>query len=130
MRYLKVKIRGKDKVLETTPDPARNLRQLLMKHKLSPYKGIFKLANCHGKGLCGACSVRVVDNPGGLTDKTEVEAKKLWAASPQTRLSCQAWVCGDIEIDLDKITVASEEEMREEAVDAREAIAAAKAAAE
>lgn len=130
VRYLKVQIRGENTEFEVAPDPSTNLRVALLKHKQKLYKGIHKLANCRGKGICGSCMVRVVDNPGGLTDKTPSEAKRLWAASPQTRLACQAFICGDIEVDLAKFDVRHEAEQQEEAKDARAAIEAMKAAAE
>lgn len=74
-----------------------NLREALLKHKARLYHGLFnRLFNCHGHGMCGTCLVRVTSNPAGLTDRTEVEKRKLFESNPNTRLACQAEVCGDV----------------------------------
>gem|GEM_PF-3373166 len=119
MRYLKVTVRNVDKEIKVSPEPARNLRKVLLANKVQIYSGLFKFMNCHGKGLCGSCTVRVVDNPAGLTDKTPHEAHKLRKSSPQTRLACLAHICDDITIDTNKIDLDAAEGMAREARESR-----------
>lgn len=117
MRYLKVTVRNLDKEIKVAP--AANLRQALLRNKVQIYSGLFKFMNCHGKGMCGSCTVRVVDNPAGLTDKSAHEAHKLRKSSPQARLACLAEVCDDIVIDTRKVDLDDADEMAQEARVAR-----------
>ncbi len=119
MRYLKVNIRDQNRTLKSLPEPSQNLRKLLLQNKVNLYKGMNRFLNCRGKGLCGTCLVRVVDNPAGLTDKTPIEKKMLWASSPQARLACQAWICGDVAIDSRKTDLSDEKHIADEAKEAR-----------
>jgi Na+-transporting NADH:ubiquinone oxidoreductase subunit NqrF len=128
VRYLTVTVRGQDKPIKTPPEPSQNLRELLLRHKQPLYKGWAKfpvfmpplpIGNCHGHGICGACMVRVVDNPAGLTDRTPAEVRRLGPTSPQSRLACQAWVCGDVTLDLRKTSLSDEAGLLAEAESAR-----------
>lgn len=123
-RKLRVTILEHDRVIEIPPVPSQNLRVLLLKNKLPLYKGLAKLTNCRGRGICGTCMVRVVDNPAGLTDRNEVELHRLGAHSPQARLACQAFICGDITVDLAKTSPSDGVRIAAEADDARRAHAA------
>lgn len=76
-----------------------NLRKELLQHKVKLYHGVHRLLNCHGKGMCGACLVRVVSNPSGLTDRTETEQRMLFETNPHVRLACQAELCGDVVVN-------------------------------
>jgi ferredoxin len=95
------KVLVKEQDIEFKCEPGANLRVEMLKNKAKLYKGIHRLINCHGHGLCGSCLVRVESNPAGLTDRTPTENSKLFGANPQIRLACQAEVCGDIEVTTD-----------------------------
>ncbi len=126
-RTIKVTVRDHDREIKVTPEPAQNLRMVLKRAKLPLYGKILGLqvlgniANCHGAGSCGRCLVRVVDNPAGLTDRTPAEIRKLGPTSPQARLACQAFVCGDVTVDLGKTSLNSKERLLLEAEEARKA---------
>jgi ferredoxin len=126
-RNITVTVRDHDRVLKVAPEPSQNLRTVLKRAKLPLYAKIFgisllgQIVNCGGRGSCGRCLVRVVDNPAGLTDRTPTEIRKLGPTSPQARLACQAWVCGDITLDLGKTALNSKAALLEEADEARKA---------
>lgn len=120
MRYLKVTVRNLDnQELRCRPYPPRSLRDLLRGEGIQPHAGLFRYLNCGGRGLCGTCTVRVVDNPAGLTDRTPAERARLRTASPQSRLSCQAHVCDDVVIDTRKTDLDDREDMAREAGESR-----------
>lgn len=129
VRYLKVSVRNLDKEIKVRPAgsvASTNLRMVLKKAKVPLYPPVLgslflgQMANCGGKGLCGKCGVRVVDNPAGLTDRTPSETKLLGATSPQARLACQAQVCGDVTVDVRKTSLNSATALLDEADAARQ----------
>jgi len=95
------KVFVQDQDIEFKAEPSSNLREQMLKHGCKLYKGIHRLINCHGHGMCGSCLVRVESNPAGLTDRTETENGKLFGANPHIRLACQAEICGDIAVTTD-----------------------------
>lgn len=123
VRYLNVSVRNLDKEVKALP--ATNLRVALKGAKVRIYPPVLgssllgQLANCGGKGLCGKCVIRVVDNPAGLTDRTPSETKLLGPTSPQARLACQAQICDDVTIDVRKTQLNSVKGILEEAEAAR-----------
>jgi ferredoxin len=86
-----------------------NLRQEAQKAGVQVYKGIHKVLNCHGLGLCGSCKVLVKKGGENLSPKGLLEKFTL-ATAPTTqfavighenemRLSCQAKVNGDCSVE-------------------------------
>ncbi|PSQ19414.1 (2Fe-2S)-binding protein [Halobacteriales archaeon QS_8_69_26] len=77
------------------------LRDVLLRASgVSPYNSMARYANCNGQGLCGTCTVEVVD--GEVTEKTAQEKRRLRlpphdeTESSGYRLSCQARVLSDL----------------------------------
>ena len=60
-----------------------NLREALLAHDESPYRGYFRQVNCKGMGICGSCKVGVR------------EGGEIWI-----RRSCQIRCFQDIQIEL------------------------------
>jgi len=105
------KVTVEDQDITFKASAGANLREAMLKHKAKLYHGLFnKLFNCHGHGLCGTCLVRVTSNPAGLTDRSEVEKKKLFESSPNTRLACQAEICGDVTVNCEAEYLSDEKE--------------------
>ena len=75
-----------------------NLRKLARANGISIYRGINKVFNCRGLGLCGTCKVEVVvGNQGAVSPRTAMEEKQLKNFSnPNLRLSCQVVVHGNM----------------------------------
>ena len=73
-----------------------NLRKVALLHDVEVYKGIDRLANCHGNGLCGTCVMEIVEGLENLSPKTLREQFKLKGKPANYRLSCQCQVLGDI----------------------------------
>lgn len=73
-----------------------NLRATLQKNDLSPHDSITSRINCHGKGVCALCSVRI--------DSSEPKPKQ-WLDSLTAkfgwRVSCQVAVEQDLTVLLD-----------------------------
>jgi ferredoxin len=90
------------------PDGA-NLREEARKAGIQVYKGLHRILNCQGNGLCGSCKVLVKKGMENLSPKGRLERFTL-ATSPVTmmavigheeemRLSCQVQVHGDCTIE-------------------------------
>lgn len=73
-----------------------NLREAALKAGLDVYVGINRLANCHGWGLCGTCTMKVVEGMDHLSPRTIQERIGLKGADPDLRLSCQCEVLGNV----------------------------------
>ena len=75
-----------------------NLRRLARANGVPVYRGLARIFNCRGQGLCGTCKVEVFSRePGALNPRTAMEEKKLKGFSnPNLRLSCQVKVHGNI----------------------------------
>jgi ferredoxin len=73
-----------------------NLRKVALLHGVPVYKGINKIFNCRGLGLCGTCVMEVVEGMENLTPKTRAERRKLKGLPENYRLSCQTQVMGDV----------------------------------
>lgn len=76
------------------------LRKLAQKNGVEVYKGINKLINCRGNGMCGTCMMEVYPNKAGdVNPRTAMEEKKLKKyTNPHLRLSCQVVVHGNIRV--------------------------------
>jgi len=90
---------------EIEVEPGANLRQAAIKADISVYKGVERILNCRGFGLCGTCKVLVKKGMENLSPKTFIENLNL-NAHPLTmfarighedemRLACQVKVNGD-----------------------------------
>ena len=86
-----------------------NLREELRKQGVAVYKGVDKLLNCRGLGLCGTCRVFVkkgMENlsPKAMREKINFNAHPLGifysiGHEDEIRLSCQVQVNGDCAIE-------------------------------
>ena len=80
-----------------------NLRKTLIRNGVSPYRGLDRVLNCMGNGLCGTCRVEVADGK-GVSPLTPMEETALVGLFPlygraipkNVRLSCRATVTGDM----------------------------------
>ncbi|HTY60461.1 MAG TPA: 2Fe-2S iron-sulfur cluster-binding protein [Bacteroidota bacterium] len=79
-----------------------NLRRLMKKVGVSPYRGLDALLNCRGHNFCGTCAVEVVDGKGAPPRTREEEGTlggNLAVArrvEKNIRLACQTSVTGDM----------------------------------
>ncbi|MBI3194524.1 MAG: (2Fe-2S)-binding protein [Ignavibacteriae bacterium] len=94
---------NEDKTIEVAE--GENLRQVLLKNGISPYKGIEKALNCFGNGLCGTCRVEIVDgkNAPSLSPQDELMLAGLLPfyarkVGKHVRLSCKTKITKDLEI--------------------------------
>ncbi len=78
----------------------QNLRKLAIANGISLYRGVYKLLNCRGQGLCGTCLVEVYANrPADLNPRTAMEEQQLKDYSnPNLRLACQVRVHGSVQV--------------------------------
>ena len=72
-----------------------NLRTVMMDNSVQVYKGIGKIINCRGNGMCGQCRVSVMPDD-NVTERTVRERAKLFLGDK--RLACQIEVNGDIRV--------------------------------
>jgi ferredoxin, 2Fe-2S len=63
--------------------------------------GVPVASSCNGDGVCSKCRLQVIGNDSGLSRVSEVEAflKEKFQIKVQERISCQALVLGDVEVD-------------------------------
>lgn len=94
-------IQNEARVVEVAPNA--NLREALLKEGTELYKGIGRLLNCRGRGLCGKCDVLVIEGEAELTERTPREISKLKTYDPSRRLACQCAVIGDGEITVNTL---------------------------
>ncbi len=79
-----------------------NLRLLMKKIGVSPYRGLDALLNCRGHNFCGTCAVEIVDGKGGSPRTREEEGTlggNLAVArvvEKNIRLACQTSITGDM----------------------------------
>lgn len=50
------------RVVEQPIQAGETLREALLRLDCSPYRGRFRKVNCRGMGICGSCSVEVLEN--------------------------------------------------------------------
>jgi ferredoxin len=77
------------------------IRYAALEHDVPVYCGLWKFANCHGNGLCGTdrVSVSPSSNTNGLTFMEKFWLRSDLKKDPNTRLSCQVQVFGDVNVD-------------------------------
>ncbi len=80
-----------------------NIRKVALLNDVELYKGLHKYAflpppagNCLGNGICGTCTVKVVEGMENLTPKTVRERFHLKNRPEDVRLACQCQVLGDV----------------------------------
>lgn len=77
-----------------------NIRTAAKQHGIQLYRGVAKIANCHGFGLCGECVIDVVTtdelSPKKLGEDKRLTQKKM--NGENRRLACQCQVFGRGEI--------------------------------
>ncbi len=82
-----------------------NLRKVALQNGISPYRGLDKIFNCRGFGLCGTCRVEIVDGK-GASPQTDREISALRGLQPfyartwgkDVRLSCRIEIKDDMEV--------------------------------
>lgn len=93
-----VKVLQKDaEPIEFTVAGEKLLRTAMLEYKVGTlYAGMAKLTNCGGTGQCGTCMVDVTEasDEGVLSERTEVEARRLSKRAPSVRLACQVVLQG------------------------------------
>jgi ferredoxin len=85
--------------------PGANLREVAQRERVSVYKGIHQLLNCHGNGLCGSCQMAVIDGRG--MPRNDTEQKRLKGVAEPWRLACQYEVLDNITVTTDEAKVAA-----------------------
>ncbi|MFQ5509586.1 MAG: 2Fe-2S iron-sulfur cluster-binding protein [Leptospirillia bacterium] len=83
--------------------PGANLREIAIREGYDVYKGIHKLINCRGEGLCGTCQIAVT---GRAMPRNATEEKRLKNIGAPWRLACQFQVLDNIEVTCDPQLVA------------------------
>ena len=83
--------------------PGANLREVAIRERYDVYKGLHKLTNCRGHGLCGSCRVAVID--GRSMPRNETEIKRLKGVSEPWRLACQYLVLDNVTVTTDPARV-------------------------
>jgi ferredoxin len=75
-----------------------NLRKVALLNGVEVYKGVERLTNCRGNGLCGTCVMQIVEGLENLSPKNRRERLnfKLRGKPENYRLSCQCQVMGDV----------------------------------
>jgi ferredoxin len=82
-----------------------NLRKEAMKAGIEVYRGLDRLLNCRGNGLCGTCRVLVKKGMENLSPKGKLEKVKLATMmssighEDEMRLACQVQVNGDCTVE-------------------------------
>jgi ferredoxin len=83
-----------------------NLRATMLANDVSPYRGPSRLLNCHGRGDCKTCKVKIQPET-NVSPKTHAELPRARGAIFQIidhreligwRLSCQVKIRGDVEV--------------------------------
>ncbi len=83
-------------------EPNTNLRALMLKVNVPPYKGLDFLTNCRGNNFCGTCAVEVVDNKGASPQGKDEQGTLIGnlaiahVLEKNIRLSCQTTITGDM----------------------------------
>ena len=85
-------------------DAGSNLRQLMRRVSVTPYRGIARLTNCRGHNFCGTCAVEIIDGK-GASPRTQDEEGTLGGNllvahtfDKNIRLACQTRITGDLSV--------------------------------
>ncbi|MDP3463171.1 MAG: 2Fe-2S iron-sulfur cluster-binding protein [Bacteroidales bacterium] len=79
------------------------LREVLIKHGISPHNGNSNFINCRGLGSCGTCAMKITGDVSPMHSKERLRL----SLPPHNhvrglRLSCQIKVLGDIRVEKGK----------------------------
>lgn len=77
-----------------------HVRYPALENDIKIYNGLWKLANCHGNGLCATDRV-IVTPSNNINPPNFLEKFRLGSAhkkNPNLRLACQVAVFGDVEV--------------------------------
>lgn len=69
-----------------------NLREKALEQGVDLYTLKGKLMNCGGYGQCGTCKVSIVSGMENLSDRTEIEKRRLQKYPSNYRFACQTRV--------------------------------------
>ncbi len=74
-----------------------NMREKALEQGVDLYTLKGKLMNCGGYGQCGTCKVAIISGMENLSDRTEIEERRLRKYPSNYRFSCQTRVLrGDV----------------------------------
>ena len=76
-----------------------NLRFKALENGIDIYTFMGKMMNCGGYGQCGTCIVEIVEGMENLSERTEVENRKLKKKPDTYRLACQTLVYGPVSVN-------------------------------
>ena len=91
-----IKFVNEDK--EVVAAKGANLREKTLQNGIDLYTLKGKLMNCGGYGQCGTCIVEIVEGMENLSEKTQVELRKLKRKPDNYRLACQTLVNGPVSV--------------------------------
>lgn len=100
-------------------EPGVNLRQLMLKVNVTPYRGVSMLTNCRGHNFCGTCAVEVVDGKGASPRSPDEEATLggnlaiARVVEKNLRLSCQMNITGDMVVKTHPVRRVDKEKTKE-----------------
>ncbi len=75
-----------------------NLRLKALENGIDIYTLFGKMTNCGGYGQCGTCIVDIEEGMENLSERTEVENRRLKKKPDSYRLACQTLVNGDVSV--------------------------------
>ena len=96
-----------------------NLRLLMKRVGVSPYKGLDALLNCRGHNFCGTCAVEVVDGKGAAPRTREEEGTLggnlvvAHTVEKNIRLACQTSVTADMVVRTHPVRAVDREETKQ-----------------
>ena len=92
----KIKLHKSARIIESTEG------ETLMETLLNA--GVPVASSCGGEGVCTKCKIKVISQPESLSSPTDIEKNglsKFQREERNFRLSCQAYVLGNVEVDAD-----------------------------
>jgi ferredoxin len=90
------KVRFERENVEVEVEEGESLRYVALDKDIPVYCNVFKLANCHGNGLCGTDRVQVT--PSSAVNPRTVAERIHLRKRPDLRLSCQVEIHGDVTV--------------------------------
>lgn len=87
-----------DEQKEVVAANGANLREKALENGVDLYTLRGKLMNCGGYGQCGTCIVEITSGSANLSERTEVEERKLRKKPENYRLACQVLVNGPVSV--------------------------------
>lgn len=89
----KIKLTKSDRVLHA--ETGEVLMKALLRHDVPV------ASSCGGEGVCGKCRLQVLSGEKNLSAPTALERslQKKYTLDDNERISCQALICADVELD-------------------------------